>query len=76
MNLDTLKLYCEVARLRSFSRGATASGVSQSAAVGYALVFHAAQIVPVTLIGWLYLLREHMSLGEATRARPPAGETA
>ena len=32
MNLDTLKLYCEVARLRSFSRGATASGVSQSAA--------------------------------------------
>ena len=32
MNLDTLKLYCDVARLRSFSRGATASGVSQSAA--------------------------------------------
>jgi len=32
VNLDTLKLYCEVARLRSFSRGATASGVSQSAA--------------------------------------------
>ena len=32
MNLYTLKLYCDVARLRSFSRGATASGVSQSAA--------------------------------------------
>src|SRR3990170_556566 len=32
VNLDTLKLYCDVARLRSFSRGATASGVSQSAA--------------------------------------------
>jgi uncharacterized protein (TIRG00374 family) len=47
-------------------------GVSQSAAVGYALVLHASQIVPVTLIGWLYLLREHMSLGEATHAQPPA----
>ena len=32
MNLDTLKLYCDVVRLRSFSRGAAATGVSQSAA--------------------------------------------
>jgi DNA-binding transcriptional LysR family regulator len=32
MNLDTLKLYCDVVRLRSFSRGAAAHGVSQSAA--------------------------------------------
>ena len=32
MNLDTLKLYCDVVRLRSFSRGAAANGVSQSAA--------------------------------------------
>ena len=32
MNLDTLKLYCDVVRLRSFSRGAVANGVSQSAA--------------------------------------------
>ena len=47
-------------------------GVSQSAAVGYALVLHASQIIPVTLIGWLYLLREHMSLAEATHAQPPA----
>lgn len=47
-------------------------GVSQSAAVGYALVLHASQIVPTTLIGWLYLLREHVSLGEAAHARPPA----
>ena len=46
-------------------------GVPQSAAVGYALVLHASQIVPVTLIGWLYLLREHMSLGAATHAQPP-----
>lgn len=47
-------------------------GVPQSAAVGYALVLHASQIVPITLVGWLYLLREQMSLGEATHARPPA----
>src|SRR6267378_2552948 len=32
MNLDTLKLYCDVVRLRSFSRAATANGVTQSAA--------------------------------------------
>ncbi len=32
MTLDGLKLYCDVVRLRSFSRGAAANGVSQSAA--------------------------------------------
>lgn len=32
MHLDTLRLFCEVVRLRSFSRGATANGVTQSAA--------------------------------------------
>ncbi len=32
MNLDALRLFCDVVRLRSFSRGAAANGVSQSAA--------------------------------------------
>jgi DNA-binding transcriptional LysR family regulator len=32
VNLETLKLYCDVVRLRSFSRGAQANGVTQSAA--------------------------------------------
>ena len=32
MTLETLKLYCDIVRLRSVSRGATASSVSQSAA--------------------------------------------
>jgi DNA-binding transcriptional LysR family regulator len=32
MHLDALKLYCDIARLRSFSRGAAANQVSQSAA--------------------------------------------
>ena len=31
MNLDTLQLYCDVVRLRSFSRGASANEISQSA---------------------------------------------
>ncbi len=47
-------------------------GVGPSAAIGYALVLHASQVVPITLIGWVYLLREHVSLGEAAHARPPA----
>jgi len=34
------------------------------------LLYHASQFVPITLIGWLFLVREHMSLGEATGARP------
>jgi DNA-binding transcriptional LysR family regulator len=32
MNLETLKLYCDIARLRSFSQGAALNQVSQSAA--------------------------------------------
>ena len=32
MNLEALHLYCDIVRLRSFSRGATENGVSQSAA--------------------------------------------
>ncbi|HYB41748.1 MAG TPA: LysR family transcriptional regulator, partial [Candidatus Methylomirabilis sp.] len=32
MNLDTLKLFCDVVRLRSFSRAAAENSVSQSAA--------------------------------------------
>jgi len=32
MNLETLKLYCDILRLRSFSRGARANQITQSAA--------------------------------------------
>jgi glycosyltransferase 2 family protein len=46
-------------------------GVPETAALGFAIAFHASQFVPVTLVGWLYLLREHVSLGEATRAIAP-----
>ena len=46
-------------------------GVTGAAALGFALVFHAAQFVPITLVGWFYLLRENLSLGEATHAQAP-----
>ena len=49
-------------------------GVSQPVALGYAVLYHASQFVPITLLGWLFLLREHVSLGEVTRA--PASDLA
>ena len=45
-------------------------GVSQATAVSYAVLYHASQFVPITLIGWLFLVREHVSLGEAARGHP------
>lgn len=44
-------------------------GVARAEAVGYAIILHAVQFVPVTLVGWLFLLREQMSLTELGRAR-------
>jgi uncharacterized protein (TIRG00374 family) len=43
--------------------------VARPAAFGYALVLHASQTLSVSLVGWLYLLREQLSLSEARR--PP-----
>jgi glycosyltransferase 2 family protein len=51
-------------------------GVSQASALSYAILYHASQFVPITLIGWLFLVRENMTLGEATRARPMEDQTA
>jgi len=55
-----------------FHAAATAAlevfGVPRSVALAYALLYHASAIVPITLTGWLYLLREQVSLGEARRA--------
>ena len=45
----------------------TMFGVPATAAFGCALLFHASQIVPVTLVGWIYLIREHVTLTDATR---------
>jgi uncharacterized protein (TIRG00374 family) len=46
--------------------------VPRPAALSYAIVLHASQLLAVTLVGWLFLLREHVRLGEATRVRPEA----
>jgi len=48
-------------------------GIDQATAVGYAILYHASQFVPITLVGWLFLVREQMTLGEVTRA--PTAET-
>jgi hypothetical protein len=47
-------------------------GVAEPAAVGYALLFHACGFVPITLVGWICLVREQMSLGDAVRQPAPA----
>jgi uncharacterized protein (TIRG00374 family) len=47
-------------------------GVSAAEALGCALVLHAVQFVPVTVVGWIALLREHVSLTDATHAAPAA----
>ena len=46
-------------------------GVPPATAVGYALLFHASQFVPITLVGWAALLREQVSLTDAVHS-PPA----
>lgn len=46
-------------------------GVASSTALAYALIYHASAVVPITLVGWLYLLREHVSLGDVRRAPTP-----
>jgi glycosyltransferase 2 family protein len=46
-------------------------GVPEAPALGYAVVLHACQFIPVTLLGWILLLREHISLSEVGHS--PAG---
>jgi uncharacterized protein (TIRG00374 family) len=43
-------------------------GVPRSDALSVSILLHAAQFIPVTLLGLALLLVEHVSLGEATRA--------
>jgi hypothetical protein len=35
-------------------------------------MYHTSAAVPITLLGWLYLVRAQVSLGEARRAPTPA----
>jgi uncharacterized protein (TIRG00374 family) len=45
-------------------------GVSPATSGAYAILFHASQYIPVTLVGWAFLLREHVSLTTATHVTP------
>lgn len=40
--------------------------VDEARAFGFSLIFHLSQFVPITLIGWLLLLREEMVLSDLT----------
>ena len=50
-------------------------GVARAEAVGYAIILHAVQFIPITVIGWVFLLREQVSLADATRATAPVATT-
>jgi uncharacterized protein (TIRG00374 family) len=44
-------------------------GVARAEAVGYAIILHAVQFIPVTVIGWLFLMREQVTLTDVGRVR-------
>ena len=46
----------------------TLFGVEQNLAASYTLILHAALVIPVTLLGFYYLGRAGLSLGQMTRA--------
>ncbi|MFQ5903633.1 MAG: lysylphosphatidylglycerol synthase transmembrane domain-containing protein [Candidatus Binatia bacterium] len=48
--------------------------VDESEAFGFSLVFHVSQFVPLTLFGWLLLLREQMALSDLATLKRPGGK--
>jgi hypothetical protein len=51
-------------------------GVPETDGFGFAIVYHASGFIPVTLLGWIYLVREHMTFGEAAHVNEGAGSRA
>jgi uncharacterized protein (TIRG00374 family) len=45
-------------------------GVPETDGFGFGIVYHASAFIPVTLIGWIYLMREQMTLGDAAHVQP------
>jgi uncharacterized protein (TIRG00374 family) len=45
-------------------------GVTETDGFGFGIVYHASAFIPVTLVGWVYLVREQITLGDATHASP------
>lgn len=48
--------------------------VDEAKAFGFSLVFHISQFVPVTLMGWLLLLREQMKLSDLSSIKRRSGQ--
>jgi len=42
-------------------------GVSKASALAFSVIYHATQFLPVTVLGFFYLWRNHIHLGEITR---------
>jgi glycosyltransferase 2 family protein len=47
-------------------------GVPETDGFGFGIVYHASAFIPVTLLGWIYLMREQMTLGDAAHVAPAA----
>ena len=45
-------------------------GVPETDGFGFGIVYHASGFIPVTLVGWIYLMREQMTLGDAAHVSP------
>jgi DNA-binding transcriptional LysR family regulator len=87
VNLETLRLYCDVVRLRSFSRGAAANDVSQSAAsqavqqveadIGVSLLDRTRRPFAVTPEGRIFyeVCRDLLDRYEQARARIASSRT-
>jgi uncharacterized protein (TIRG00374 family) len=50
--------------------------IPRTEALSFSLLFHASQYFPVTIVGLIFLLVEHVSLTEATRGAGPAAVSA
>ncbi len=48
--------------------------VEEKKAFGFSLIFHASQYVPITLYGWLLLLKRHMSFSDLASFRKPTAD--
>lgn len=51
----------------------TLFGVNQNLATSYTLVLHGVLFLPITLLGFYYVWRAGLSLGQMTRTQPEAG---
>jgi uncharacterized membrane protein YbhN (UPF0104 family) len=56
----------EAAVILSFQFLSGSSSVTKDQAVSYAILYHATQFIPITVIGFYYLWKSNLSLSAAT----------